>query len=100
MHALEGLGDVGQLGNRKIESLLKTVRKDWEMGVADRGETFEGIRSEEAFRRVMARIHGERRRGFWARRALHAEGLLRVMRVVSAMGAALWNSRALRMLMP
>ena len=100
MDALEGLGDVGQLGNRKIASLLRAVRKDWEVGVAERGETFEGIRSEVAFRRVMARIHEERRRGFWARCALHAQGLLRVMRVVSALGAAVWNSRALRILMP
>jgi hypothetical protein len=97
MDALEGLGDVG---SHRIESLLRTVRKDLDEEVADRGDRFEGIRSEAAFQRVLARIYDERRRGFWARRTFHTQGLLRAVRRVSAVGAALWNSRALRILMP
>jgi hypothetical protein len=96
MDALGGCGDVGsgRNGGRKsaedpVHRLLRDVRRDLDRG----GEQFDRLRSEKVFNQVMARIDQNRRRTFWTR-------LLRTMRVVSVMALTVWNSRAVRLLVP
>jgi hypothetical protein len=101
MDALGGCGDV-EIGGTKIggtndgrsakdpvDHLLRDVRRDMERGDAE----FDVLRSERVFKQVMSRIEQNRQRGFWTR-------LLRTMRVVTVMALTVWNSRAVRLLVP
>jgi len=74
-----------------LEKLLDQVRHDLDVAVNRRMAEFEGDRSEAALCQVMARVEESRRRGAW---------VMRTFRALTAMGASLWNSRAIRMLVP
>lgn len=74
-----------------LEKLLDQVRHDLDMAVNRRMVELEGDRSEMALCQVMARVEESRRRGAW---------VTRTFKTLTAMGASLWNSRAIRMLVP
>jgi hypothetical protein len=73
-----------------IEKLLAVVRREMDAEVGERMSAFEG-RADAMCREILARYEWERQRGTWAQR---------VGRWVANMGAAVWNSRAVRLLVP
>jgi hypothetical protein len=111
MDAIEGgRGVVGQSRGRKIklgaeqgpdktkdghrdplESLLDVVRRDMDVALNRAEARFQGARSEAVLRRVLDKVAEEQRR---------EPRPVRAARALTAFGAALWNSRAVRILMP
>lgn len=73
-----------------IEKLLAVVRREMDADVDDRMSAFEG-RADAMCRSILARYQRERQRGTRAQR---------VGRWLTGMGATVWNSRAVRLLVP
>lgn len=86
-----GRTEQGQSGQEGLERLMEQIRLDLDIVIDQKSQAFEGVRSEVALRRVLARVHGGRQRGAW---------IMRTFRAMTAMGMTLWNSRAVRMLVP
>jgi hypothetical protein len=74
-----------------LEKLVAQVRKTLDQTLDERMDRFSGAYSEVILNQVLTRVKESQRRGAW---------LLRAGRWVSALVATLWNSRALRMLVP
>ena len=91
MNVTEGKGEAMATrgtGAEVLEELLRVVRREQDRAAVPK---FEGARSEMALRSVLSRVRERRRIGAWFGRTI---------RSVTALGVALWNSRAFRALVP
>lgn len=91
-----GCGVVGETttqeteGNEAIERLLVMVRRELDAEVRERSAKFDAY-ADSVYRKVLAEYRLEQQRGTWTTRA---------GRWLTNMAAAIWNSRAVRLLVP
>lgn len=73
-----------------LERLLSRVRRELDAEVNERAAAFDGW-ADSVYRKVLAKYQLEQQRGTWAQR---------VRRWLTTVAAAMWNSRAVRLLVP
>ena len=77
--------------HQALQALLEQVRESIDATMDRSATPFTGPRAEMVLNRVLARVQRDRLRGAW---------FTRTVRAVTTTAAALWNSRAIRMLVP
>jgi hypothetical protein len=95
-----GRGVVGEQANNHkgtdwsqavaIERLLSRVRRELDAEVNERAAAFDGW-ADSVYRKVLEKYRLEQQRGTWVQR---------VRRWLTTAAAAMWNSRAVRLLVP
>ncbi len=86
-----------QSGHKSDDGWFEDVRRDLGTILNEGTNRFDAVRSEAAFRRVIAKLDEDRRLGFWG---LRFRSLARALGALTTTAAGLWGSRTVRFLMP
>ena len=79
-----------------LDHLIARLREDWRVVMAHEQAAFKA-RSETLMQKILKQAETERRATPWRTRA---RSVLRWARSLKALAAALWNSRAVRLIVP